>query len=396
MLHSSKTVTISLCILLAACGGGGDGSSATPGNTSTNNSGLNQNGTSSGAGSDTGGSSTVPAGTSGSTNSSGSTGSGAGTPAAGAATTPSGTQDAAFKVDESARFNAPGDLAFDSTGNLYVLDTGNQTIRRIAPTGEVSTLPGTYDGARNMARDNAGNLFLLTQTDVIKVTPDGNRVTLASYDLNPAALMGISTDAQGNVYVLLTYGRGYTVEEIAPDNSRYPVYYFNVFGGIFDFASNAQGDLAVAATDVGKAAGGVLLAPKSAQPALLDTSPGITLRSLKLDDDGQMVYDTAGNLYIANIRVSLNSGTPTTFSASGMRLMKMTTDGNVSTILNGFPDGSTAARTVTSPRYRTGLAVGANGDIYMADSFANAIYRISPSGQASLFAGKPGESGSAD
>jgi sugar lactone lactonase YvrE len=395
MLHTSKAVTISLCILLAACGGG-DGSSTTPGTPNTNSSGLNQSGTSPGTGSDTSGNSTAPADTSGSTNSSGSTGNGAGTPADGAATTPSGTQDAAFKVDESARFNAPGDLAFDSTGNLYVLDTGNQTIRRIAPTGEVSTLPGTYDGARSMARDNAGNLFLLTQTEVIKVTPDGNRVTLASYEVNPAALMGISTDAQGNVYVLLTYGRGYTIEQIAPDNSRYPVYYFNVFGGLIDFASSASGDLAAAATDVGKAAGGILLAPKSAQPALLDTSPGITLRSLALDDDGQMVYDTAGNLYIANIRISINQGTPMTFSASGMRLMKMTPDGNVSTILNGFPDGSTAARTVTSPRYRTGLAVGPNGDIYMADSLDNAIYRISPSGQAILFAGKPGESGSAD
>jgi hypothetical protein len=389
MLHTSKAVTISLCIFLAACGGGGDGSSTNPGSTNTNGSGLNQSGTSSGTGSDTGG-------TGGSTTSSGSTGNGAGTPADGAATTPSGAQDATFKVDESARFNAPGDLAFDSTGNLYVLDTGNQTIRRIAPTGEVSTLPGTYDGARSMARDNAGNLFLLMQTEVIKVTPDGNRVTLASYELNPAALMGISTDAQGNVYVLLTYGRGYTIEQIAPDNSRYPVYYFNVFGGLIDFASSASGDLAAAATDVGKAAGGVLLAPKSAQPALLDTSPGITLRNLALDDDGQMVYDTAGNLYIANIRISINQGTPMTFSASGMRLMKMTPEGSVSTLLSGFPDGSTAARTVTSPRYRTGLAVGANGDIYMADSLDNAIYRISPSGQATLFAGKPGESGSAD
>jgi hypothetical protein len=389
MLHTSKAVTISLCIFLAACGGGGDGSSTNPGSTNTNGSGLNQSGTSSGTGSDTGG-------TGGSTTSSGSTGNGAGTPADGAATTPSGAQDATFKVDESARFNAPGDLAFDSTGNLYVLDTGNQTIRRIAPTGEVSTLPGTYDGARSMARDNAGNLFLLMQTEVIKVTPDGNRVTLASYELNPAALMGISTDAQGNVYVLLTYGRGYTIEQIAPDNSRYPVYYFNVFGGLIDFASSASGDQAAAATDVGKAEGGILLAPKSAQPALLDTSPGINLRRLALDNDGQMVYDTAGNLYIANIRISINQGTPMTFSASGMRLMKMTPDGNVSTILSGFPDGSTAARTVTSPRYRTGLAVGANGDIYMADSFDNAIYRISPSGQATLFAGKPGESGSAD
>ena len=41
-----------------------------------------------------------------------------------------------------ARFNAPSGMAFDRNGNLYVSDTGNNTIRKITPAGVVSTFAG--------------------------------------------------------------------------------------------------------------------------------------------------------------------------------------------------------------------------------------------------------------
>lgn len=36
----------------------------------------------------------------------------------------------------------PNGVAVDGTGNVYVADTGNHTIRKVAPTGEVTTLGG--------------------------------------------------------------------------------------------------------------------------------------------------------------------------------------------------------------------------------------------------------------
>lgn len=42
----------------------------------------------------------------------------------------------------NAQFNSPSGLAFDPAGNLYVSDTGNNTIRRITPAGAVSLVAG--------------------------------------------------------------------------------------------------------------------------------------------------------------------------------------------------------------------------------------------------------------
>ena len=43
----------------------------------------------------------------------------------------------------AARFNEPFGVAVDSTGNVYVADQGNATIRKVTPTGTTTTIAGT-------------------------------------------------------------------------------------------------------------------------------------------------------------------------------------------------------------------------------------------------------------
>jgi DNA-binding beta-propeller fold protein YncE len=74
-----------------------------------------------------------------------------------------------------ARFCNPQGLAVDTAGNVFVADTGNHTVRKISPTGEVTTLAGhagssgSADGKAKDARfnspsgvavDRAGNIFV--------------------------------------------------------------------------------------------------------------------------------------------------------------------------------------------------------------------------------------------
>ena len=89
-------------------------------------------------------------------------------------------------VGSEARFNRPGGLALDRFGNLYVADSGNSTIRVITPAGSISTIagsvlnPGTNDGVGSDARfmspgrmavDSTGNLYVADSGAVRRITP---------------------------------------------------------------------------------------------------------------------------------------------------------------------------------------------------------------------------------
>src|SRR6266496_587735 len=74
----------------------------------------------------------------------------------------------------AAQFNLPTGVTVDGAGNVYVSDTFNHVIRKVAPTGEVTTLaglagsPGSANGTGGAARfnfpagvavDSAGNVY---------------------------------------------------------------------------------------------------------------------------------------------------------------------------------------------------------------------------------------------
>jgi len=115
----------------------------------------------------------------------------------------------------AARLNRPHDVALDSAGNLFVADTGNSSIRRITPAGQVTTFAGTSgvggstDGAGSVARFSnpygitigPGNIVYVADTGnhvIRKIMPDGQVTTLAGQAGTAGAVDGTGTAAQFN------------------------------------------------------------------------------------------------------------------------------------------------------------------------------------------------------
>jgi sugar lactone lactonase YvrE len=130
----------------------------------------------------------------------------------------------------AARFFHPAAVAVDAQGALYVADNGNETIRKITPTGVVTTVAGSAghggyaDGPSATARfraptgvavDAGGNVYVVDHLNALirKITPSGKVTTLAGSVLRfgpddgigAAARFrgpcGIAVDAGGTLYV---------------------------------------------------------------------------------------------------------------------------------------------------------------------------------------------------
>lgn len=94
-----------------------------------------------------------------------------------------GVQGAADGQGGAAGFSSPTKLAVDAAGNVYVLDSGNFTVRKITPSGAVSTvagtagknvlalgpLPGSLATMGGIAVDAGGNLFVSLSNGVVRI-----------------------------------------------------------------------------------------------------------------------------------------------------------------------------------------------------------------------------------
>jgi len=251
----------------------------------------------------------------------------------------------------AARFSAPRGLAVDAQGNVYVADTNNHTVRKITPTGAVTTLAGTaglsgsVDGAgaaarfnapRGIAVDAAGNVYVAdTGNHVIRfITPAGAVSTLAGLAGSPGAINGtaaesrfsspgaLAVDFSGNLYVADT--GNHTLRRITP--------------------AGAVSLLAGAAGVAGSTNGGAALA--------------------RFNSPGGLACDGAGVLYVADTGNQL--------------LRKITPAGVVSTLAGSAGVSGTASGTGANARFNAPAGVATDPDgfnVYVADSGNHAIRR---------------------
>ncbi|MEY2658848.1 MAG: hypothetical protein RLZZ123_20 [Pseudomonadota bacterium] len=152
---------------------------------------------------------------------------------AGVVSTLAGVRESGGYVDGTsgtAKFNNPYGVAVDASGHVYVADSSNNRIRKITPSGVVSTYSGvgilgelngtawlaTFSVPYGVCLDAAGNVYVADSSNhlIRKVSPDGAVSTLAGVVNEPGHLegtggtakfnrpLGVAVDASGHVYVV--------------------------------------------------------------------------------------------------------------------------------------------------------------------------------------------------
>jgi sugar lactone lactonase YvrE len=280
-----------------------------------------------------------------------------------------------------ARFTYPQSIALDSSGNLYVGDNG--TIRKITSAGVVSTfvgLPGALTppndlvvvaitsvppagtggeidiGASGIAVDSSGNLWVATGGSVMMVTPGGTATTYAGglfSGSGPTEVDGIGTQA--------------------------------VFDSPDGIAIDSSGNLYVADFD-----GDTLR--KITAGANVTTLAGVaqqfgdingTGTAARLNGPYGVAVDASGNIFVAE-----NAG----------RCIRKVTPAGVVTTFAGSP-GVAGSADGTGPAAQfaalSGICIDSSGNLYVTDA-NNTIRKITPEAVVTTLAGTPGVTGSAD
>ncbi|HXJ40274.1 MAG TPA: hypothetical protein VNH18_13425 [Bryobacteraceae bacterium] len=140
--------------------------------------------------------------------------------------TVAGTGTAGYAGDggpaTSAQINTPSGICVDPAGNLYIADVGNQRIRKVDTSGTITTLAGNgsraYGGdggpavnasfynAVRVAVDPSGNVLVADQSNhrIRRVTPSGMISTIAGNGAGTPATGAFSGDGGQAVAASLT------------------------------------------------------------------------------------------------------------------------------------------------------------------------------------------------
>ena len=138
-----------------------------------------------------------------------------------------------------ARFNHPYGVALDGSGNIYVADRDNKKIRKINKAGVVSTLvpEHTFSDPYAIACDAAGNVFVGEYNRILKISTEEEVSAYGQQNIDYYPT-GIASDNHGNVfYVDRVYS---SIGKILPSGENILIAGWRLHGGYAD----GDGDVA--------------------------------------------------------------------------------------------------------------------------------------------------------
>ncbi|QGZ39705.1 hypothetical protein IP92_02007 [Pseudoduganella flava] len=256
-----------------------------------------------------------------------------------------------------ARFRAISAIAGDIQGNLYVID--DTLIRKVTPDGTVTTLAGAL-GSSALPQDGQGN---------------------AARFLAPFSL---AVDVQGNVLVLdrLSGSTDLLLRKVTPEGVVISVRVADA--GLRQIVGNGGVSVKAARTaqiDVLNA-DGTTTAFAGKEPATPGTVNGTGTAARFNANIYLMAADPSGNLYVVDSQPKDSSGT----DVPGLTLRKVTPDGVTTTFA-----------TSAAVHVPTGIVADKTGNLYVSDrqvtgpanppAGGGAIYKITPRGTVAVLAG---------
>ena len=316
-----------------------------------------------------------------------------------------------------------GGVAVDSAGNLFIADTGNGCIRRVSPSGIITTVAGNgtvgYSGdggpATNaqlnlpagVAVDGAGNLFIADHWAVRRVSASGIITTVAgngalscsSADGGPAtsaalAPMGVAVDSAGNLFIVsaLWPSPGTSIScggirKVSPSGII-----TTVAGGGSGVAVDDAGNLFIAeGTAIRRVSTSGIATTVAGNGTFGFSGDGGPATNAQLNGTSGMAVDDAGNLFIASagrIRKVSTSGIITTVAGNGTFGPRL---GGSSFSGDGGP-----ATSAQLGNWSGGVAVDGGGNLFIADLFNFRIRKVSPNGIITTAAGNGTRGSSGD
>ena len=352
----------------------------------------------------------------------------------------SGTATFADGNGSAASFKQPKGVAVDGSGNVYVADAGNSRIRKITPSGLVTTLAGsgtaTYaDGTvsaagfnhpTGVAVDGSGNVYVMDENN--------HRIRIiSSYRIDPALPAGLFFDARtGSISGTPTTAQAPKVYTVYAQNSI-GTSTTDITIGIAaaptvttTAATNVTATTATLSGTVnanGNATSALTIKYSTSQ-ATVDAGNGTSATVTPSSASGNTVTAvsanitglTAGTTYYYRVSATnpggttngtsrsfttappppiiTYSGSPVTLSVgTAMSAMSPANSGGTPTPMQvskfagtwaGFADGLGTAAKFNGP---SGLAIDGSGSLYVADINNNRIRKVLSTGMVSTFAG---------
>ena len=318
-----------------------------------------------------------------------------------------------------AEFSEPRGMAIDSAGNLYIADSGNNVIRRISPDGTIATVAGnghagfSGDGGLatsaqlynpfRIALDSAGSLYIAdSYNGRIRKVAGGMITTVAGGGVSfsdgvPATQAGliplsVAVDSARNLYILDVLSEG--VRKVSAATGA-----ITTIAGSGTFGFSGDGGSALQSR-FNLVSGGLTLDNKG--NILVADDQNRRIREITLDGRVQTVagnglYRFSGNggpatsatLYLPISVIADTHGNAFVSETGQHRIRKIAPDGTISvyagTGIEGYSGdkGPAVQAQLAAPTY---LAIGSDGSLFFSDTFNQAIRRIDGAGTITTFA----------